>query len=225
MRLTSFGSYRFRPSKITGLLRVDLIIAKSGLRNSFHSATMIASPNIGNFHIRKSFKFESSSLGSMIAMIKTWLVVILGPVSGSDIFKWAINWVLFRVGNYPVLSSLLLQSPRSLPNGFHNAVCNVPVDGINYFPTHAARLSASPRWRCGMRSACSNRCMRVKFSYAPSLPTGSRSSVSSAACACSGRYRRLIAECRFAVQWSTPELWGWRRLSRGCRFFGRRACV
>jgi hypothetical protein len=44
MPLISFGSYRLRPSKITELLSVAFIMAKSGLRNSFHSVTMIASP-------------------------------------------------------------------------------------------------------------------------------------------------------------------------------------
>ncbi len=34
------GSYRLRPSKITGVLNVLLMKSKSGLRNSRHSVTM-----------------------------------------------------------------------------------------------------------------------------------------------------------------------------------------
>ena len=37
---TSFGSYRLRPSKISGFLSLALMVSKSGLRNSFHSVTM-----------------------------------------------------------------------------------------------------------------------------------------------------------------------------------------
>ncbi len=106
MALTSFGSYKLRPSKFTGLLRVGLIIAKSGLLNSIHSETMIASPNNGNFHTRKSFKFEGSSLGSVTVMIKTWLAVMRGSDFAGDIFKLAVNWVLFCDGSYPVSSPL-----------------------------------------------------------------------------------------------------------------------
>ncbi len=73
-------------------------------------------------------------------VVKIWLAAMLRPDLGVTIFKWAVNRVLFRGGNYPASLPLLLQTPRSLPSDIRNAVGDVPTYGIDYFPIHAARF-------------------------------------------------------------------------------------